>query len=477
MSEEYQRLRDAARDVEREIAELEQNLCVNSAAELAVMERRLDALMVKRSSLAKAMILLGSCDAKTFQQQQKEFIGQLPHRYHSHGLRRKVIHLPGGVDVTLNVTYYHRQKDPVKASGKPQRGLYPALMLLGISNSLTPQVRSRMAKASALLGSYEEAAEMLSGEGIVVSVNTLRNVCGHIGQKLVQLTSEASVKVAGNIGNRRIVVSLDGGRVRLREPRRAARRRTVRHQGRTKKGRKKFQANWREPRLFIIYAVDDAGRMADDFAPIIDGTLASCDRLIEMLQAYLISLGITQASRVLFIADGATWIWKRIPKLIRAVGLKADQVQQLIDFWHAVEYLGKIADSKKLTGAKRKHWLTTQKKRLLRGEIGSVVIELKALLSGRRSTTQTTWLNYFITHGLTHRRMDYSTSRDHGMPIGSGAIESAIRRVINLRVKSNSTYWLKANAETMIRLRAWLKSGRAEELFQQTTYTTINLAA
>ncbi|MEZ6058466.1 MAG: hypothetical protein R3C01_17330 [Planctomycetaceae bacterium] len=69
----------------------------------------------------------------------------------------------------------------------------------------------------------------------------------------------------------------------------------------------------REPRLFIIYPVDDEGRMAADFAPIIDGTLASCDRLFEILQAYLSSINIAQASRVLFVADGATWIWRRIP--------------------------------------------------------------------------------------------------------------------------------------------------------------------
>ena len=72
--------------------------------------------------------------------------------------------------------------------------------------------------------------------------------------------------------------------------------------------------------------------------------------------------------------------------------------------------------------------------------------------------------------------MDYSLSRTHNMPIGSGTIESAVRRVINLRVKSNATYWLRENAETMIRLRAWLKAGRAEELFQQTTCVTPELA-
>lgn len=62
------------------------------------------------------------------------------------------------------------------------------------------------------------------------------------------------------------------------------------------------------------------------------------------------------------------------------------------------------------------------------------------------------------------------------MPVGSGAIESAIRRVINLRVKSNATYWLRENAETMIRIRAWFKAGRAENLFRQTTYAPLTLA-
>ena len=72
--------------------------------------------------------------------------------------------------------------------------------------------------------------------------------------------------------------------------------------------------------------------------------------------------------------------------------------------------------------------------------------------------------------------MDYSTAKDHNTPIGSGAIESAIRRVINLRVKGNAIYWLRENAETMIHIRAWINAGREEELFHQTTYVTPKLA-
>ena len=68
MSEEYQRLQDAASDVEREIVDLEQNHGVSSAAELAALERRLDALAVKRSLLAKAIILLRSVNNPQFRQ-------------------------------------------------------------------------------------------------------------------------------------------------------------------------------------------------------------------------------------------------------------------------------------------------------------------------------------------------------------------------------------------------------------------------
>ena len=77
---------------------------------------------------------------------------------------------------------------------------------------------------------------------------------------------------------------------------------------------------------------------------------------------------------------------------------------------------------------------------------------------------------------MNKQETGYSMSVRNHLPIGSGAIESDVRRVINLRVKSNATYWLRENAETIIRFRARIKAGRAEEHFQQTTYVTPELA-
>jgi len=465
MNAEYQRLEAEASDVERQLRDAAGGVNLLSAPDVAAFEKRIADLGRKLASLRLGMALIRSVDASEMKDREEEFVRALPKKFHSQGTRPKVLHLPGDVTVTLQITYYHRLKTP-KAGQQGRRGLYPMLMLLGIDGRFTPRMRNQMVKAAVLLGSYEEAAEMLAEQGIDVSVNQLRAVTAGMGKMLQKLTMQGSLTVAGDASGRRIVVSMDGGRVRLRERRR----------GKTKKGRKRFSPKWREPRLFIIYAVDDEGRMANDFPPVIDGTLGSCDQLFAILLAYLRGLNLTEAARVLFVADGATWIWRRVPKLIKSLGLKDDQVQQLIDFWHAVEYLGKIAESKSLPGTQKTRWVKLQKKRLWRGEIQTVVQEIKTLLGSRKTKSQKTWLNYFITHGLTHRRMDYSRSHAYHMPIGSGAIESTVRRVINLRVKSNAVYWLRDNAETMIRLRAWVKAGRAEELFQQTTCVTPTLA-
>ena len=462
MNAEYQRLEAEASEVESQMRILSTTVELCSASGHAKFEQQIADLGRKLASLHHGMALIQASDSSEMRRREREFVKALPKRFHSQGTRKKAIHLPGQVTVTLSVTYYHR----CQSGGNGRRGLFPVLMLLGIAGRYTPHVRQRITQAAALLGSFDEAIEMLAAEGIHVSVNQLRDVTKGMGQMLQRLTSRRALTVAGNVSGRRIVVSMDCGRVRLRERRR----------GKTKKGRKRFAAQWREPRLFIIYAVDDEGRMADDFPPVIDGSLGSCDQLFALLLAYLQGLNLTTAARVLFVADGAAWIWRRIPKLVKSLGLNDEQVQQLIDFWHAMEYLGKIAESKSLLGVQKAHWLTIQKKRLLRGEIGSVVEEIKRLIGSRKTKEQTTWLNYFIINGLTHRRMDYSRSRGSKTPIGSGAIESAVRRVINLRVKSNAVYWLRDNAETIIRLRAWIKAGRAEELFKQTTCITPDLA-
>ncbi len=58
----------------------------------------------------------------------------------------------------------------------------------------------------------------------------------------------------------------------------------------------------------------------------------------------------------------------------------------------------------------------------------------------------------------------YQRYRAAGHPIGSGAVESAVRRVVNLRMKGPSVFWTEEHAEGILHLRAQSKSGRWDEL-------------
>ena len=73
-------------------------------------------------------------------------------------------------------------------------------------------------------------------------------------------------------------------------------------------------------------------------------------------------------------------------------------------------------------------------------------------------------IDYLDKHEA-HLRYDWFKYR--GSPLGSGAVESAIRRVINLRLKGNGIYWREENAEAMLVLRAAALTGRWQETMER----------
>ena len=204
--------------------------------------------------------------------------------------------------------------------------------------------------------------------------------------------------------------------------------------------------------------VDAEGKREASFAPVIDAILRGPDAVFALLRTYLQQLGITQADQVLFIADGAPWIWKRVPLLVQALELVAGQVHELLDFYHAAEHLGKVAALRKDWSVKaRSRWRTQQRRLLLRGEVEQVIAAVRDICRGRNSKAIRTHRDYFIKN---QSRMAYAKLKAKKLPSGSGAIESAVRRVINLRLKGASIFWCRQSAEAILLLRSYYKAGR-----------------
>ncbi|HKZ00403.1 MAG TPA: hypothetical protein VJ112_04480 [Rhabdochlamydiaceae bacterium] len=360
------------------------------------------------------------------------------------------IRFSGGTIVSLRVTYWARKG----AAGRRGKGLYPELYLLGMHDHCTPFLASEVAQAAAALCSFEEARHMMESRGCPLDVKTVRNIAkrfacrARLGQKAA---SVIEVLRAEDLKGRRVVLSSDGGRLRIRTPKRGRR---------TKKKRSRYSTDWREPKLLIIYVVNDEGRIDKKILPLIDGTLKGTDALFALLHIYLRSLNLSAVDQILFVADGAHWIWDAIQcarKMLNLIGFHC-KIIELIDFYHAVQHLHGFAEHKcQWSGKKRKQWVSQQKTLLKSGKTKKVLENLRMATKGSKNKLLQRELMYFVNN---QERLSYQEVAAQKLPIGSGAIESAVRRVINLRLKSPCIYWKEDTAEEMLLLRAYYKSGR-----------------
>jgi hypothetical protein len=240
-----------------------------------------------------------------------------------------------------------------------------------------------------------------------------------------------------------------------------------REQKRSRKGKKqRYKAQWREPKLIIIYALDKDGKRDKEINVQIDATMAGPDVTIELLAFYLYRLGAGEAEYVEFIADGAPWIWNRVDAVIVKAGLDPKRCRRVLDFFHACEHISAALDACGLKGKEKKRQFTKLKNMLKKGKAGDVLLRLRGYLG--RPKTDVDELNGNIAY-LQKRlpMLKYDTFKRKRLALGSGAVESAIRRVINMRVKSPSMFWDEDTAEVMIHMRSQLLSNRWDEMMDR----------
>ena len=420
---------------------------VTSPEELEALEREIRQRTDRLGSLLVGSHLQQALDSAALQAEQERLVRQWPKPLKNDGKVKVMIRTAQGLAVPVRVTYYRRKGQ--RRAGKRSAGVYAGLVLLGIYDRCTPALASEVSLLAAMLGSLDEAQDVLAARGVALDMKTVRLIAYRYAARARLEQQIDTAAFEDTVAGRRVVISSDGGRLRLRETKRGPK---------TKKGRQRYTGAWREPKVLIVYVVDAEGKREARFAPVIDATLQGPDAVFALLRTYLQRLAITQADQVLFIADGAPWIWKRVPRLVQALGLTAERVHALLDFYHAVQRLGQVAALRKDWSAKaRTRWRTQQRHLLLQGEVEQVIAAVRVICRGRNSKAIRTHCHYFIKN---QSRMAYAKLMAMKMPIGSGAIESTVRRVVNLRLKGPSIFWCRASAEAILLLRSYYKAGR-----------------
>jgi hypothetical protein len=451
-------------DVQQQIeAKRRDRRVIRNADDVKAMERAIAALTNRLSALLMAEAMQIALDDSENRCRARSFAQGAGHTFKDQGRRYVTLRTMCG-EITIRATYFSRNCD----RGKAAKGMYPMLLVWGVHDRCSAAVVSEISKLVAMLGSLEEVEQVLSDRGQTLDSKTIRMIAYRFAARARAGQRMGDLNWGETVAGRRVVVSTDGGRIRIR---------TTKRGPKTAKGRNRYRTDWREPKLLTIYVVDDKGQMDREFLAVIDGTLGGPDAIFKLMEFYLRELRITTADKILFVADGARWIWNRVEALLRRSGVKPEQVSELVDFYHAVEHLGKIAAlQRRWTAAERQAWIGRQRRRLLKGGAGEVQAAIDAVCGSRPGKALKRERDYFKRNG-GKGRMDYARIATLKLPIGSGAIESAIRRVVNLRLKGPSIYWHKTSADAVLLLRSYYKAGRWKHLERQALTATTGIAA
>jgi hypothetical protein len=385
------------------------------------------------------------------------------------GLRTTSVLLLGGTRIVIETPYLCEARQSRRGRRRRKRGssgtgCYPVLEALGIADRVSPASRMEIALHVVQAASYLEAAEMLSRRGLTCDVSSLVRITTATAEASTRLRDaalEAALRLPvppdGPLAGKRVRVGLDGGRVRTRR----------KHRGRkTAKGRHGFSAPWREPRVLVIDILDEQGQPDRLRLPLYDVLIGDAEAIWALLIGYLRLLGAAYADVVEFIADGAEWMWKRVGRLCTLAEIPAAKLVEVLDFYHASQYLSEtLAACRTLPKAQRQALYKRLRHALRHQTEGVEVVQeaLRALATTQRSNAITRALRYVETHA---HRMRYETLEARKLPIGSGQVESAVRRVVNLRFKAPGSFWRETTVSGLMHLRAAFKAGRWDEVMR-----------
>ena len=173
-------------------------------------------------------------------------------------------------------------------------------------------------------------------------------------------------------------------------------------------------------------------------------------KLAAQLNAYK-----ARGSDLVFVSDGAIWLGQMMTKSYPDATL-------ILDIYHAMEHIGQVGKAALGVGKAASAWFSKQRNLLLDSCLNEVLENIRILAIDL--TLRDSVCSYLASNQY---RMDYKSYRERGLLIGSGAIESAHRTVMQRRLKRSGQRWSIRGAQRVLNLRVCCMSNRWELVRQQ----------
>lgn len=213
------------------------------------------------------------------------------------------------------------------------------------------------------------------------------------------------------------------------------------------------EESWKEVKLGRIFRSDTINDHRSEGQKIKEskyvGRLGGLDDFIPLMEQELEKYKAL-GPRLVFVTDGAPWIRNWITEAY-------PKATQILDFYHAVEHLGKLGEH--IKSELPKEWVKRYADQLLKQGGYSVIRSLRTMpmKDPEAVKRKDQVIRYFESNAY---RMNYPKYDKKGYYIGSGAIESAHRTVIQKRLKLAGQRWSMEGAQHVLNLRVLRMSGK-----------------
>jgi len=280
---------------------------------------------------------------------------------------------------------------------------------------------------------FEDASEMLEFiSGIKVTPKQIERICHYQGERIEKSIEEKVRTGADKIypdNEELYYVMMDGSMYLTREEK------------------------WKEMKLGRIFKATDNFEISKE-----RGLVTKSEYVCHLgpHTDFLDKIGIYTESlkNPVFINDGARWIWDWVETYYPGS-------VQILDFFHAKGHLCQFAAECFHDKGERNEWVEEKCGQLLDDKIETLIEDLKKLpvKNEKLNKLKTTLINYYQTN---LKRMKYKTFIEKNLLIGSGAIESAHRDILQQRLKLSGQRWTKKGIQQIANLRIIYKSNKFE---------------
>jgi hypothetical protein len=307
---------------------------------------------------------------------------------------------------------------------------------------LTPGFVDKLCFTATATGSYEEAAQVASRwMQSQVSHSTIHKLVQRLGALAEKQTQERLAQTPREAQPQRsaselAVLMVDGWMVRQRGP------------GWGREKTRQSRVEWHELKTGVFYLQEQSAPTPHGRGLLADKVIVSwqgeAGELGRRLNGEALRGGLGRARNLLFLGDGAPWIWNlQQDRWAGAIGL--------LDFYHGSQHLWNVWRAERgERDPQLPQWMDRRLHWLRHGQQKKVLREVAGLKKGQGQVGQIIEREQAYFANQSHR-MDYQEMADRGWPIGSGAVESACRQK-QCRFKRPGQFWTQQGLRHLLAL-------------------------